>query len=140
MLAGYCGYLQVDAAPAYDDVFAQYPEIVEVGCTAHARRYFKEALPTAAETYAQALASMGSSTGSSGRPGTGSSMRPLDSGFGRSRLGRCWRNCKRTCKSSRRRRYRRARSVRPSANALRNWVALTRYAEDERLKIDNTGA
>jgi transposase len=46
MLAGYRGYLQVDAAPAYDDVFAQYPGIVEVGCWAHARRYFKEALPT----------------------------------------------------------------------------------------------
>jgi transposase len=48
MLAGYRGYLQVDAAPAYDDVFAQYPGIIEVGCMAHARRYFKEALPTAA--------------------------------------------------------------------------------------------
>jgi Transposase IS66 family len=47
MLAGYRGYLQVDAALAYDDVFAQHPEIIEVGCTAHPRRYFKEALPTA---------------------------------------------------------------------------------------------
>ena len=48
MLADYRGYLQVDAAPAYDDVFAQHPEIIEVGCWAHARRYFKEAMPTAA--------------------------------------------------------------------------------------------
>src|ERR1700694_4103979 len=32
MLANYRGYLQVDAAPAYDDVFAQSPAIVEVGC------------------------------------------------------------------------------------------------------------
>jgi len=31
------------------------------------------------------------------------------------RLGRSWKNCERTCKSSRRRPYRRARSVRPSA-------------------------
>jgi hypothetical protein len=29
MLAGYRGYLQVDAAPAYDDVFTQYPGIIE---------------------------------------------------------------------------------------------------------------
>src|SRR5580692_7610756 len=56
MLAGYRGYLQVDAAPAYDDVFIQYPRIIEVGCMAHARRYFKEALPTAAVTCAQVLA------------------------------------------------------------------------------------
>jgi hypothetical protein len=45
MLAGDRGYLQVDAAPAYDDVIAQHPEIIEVGCLAHMRRYFKEARP-----------------------------------------------------------------------------------------------
>ena len=43
---GYRGYLQADAAPAFDDVFLRYPEIIEVGCWAHARRYFKEAPPT----------------------------------------------------------------------------------------------
>ena len=59
MLANYRGYLQVDAAPAYDDVFAQHPEIVEVGCWAHARRYFKEAMATAAVPCAQALAIIG---------------------------------------------------------------------------------
>jgi transposase len=58
-LAVYRGYLRVDAAPAYDEVFAQYPGIVEVGCMAHARRYFKEALPTAAVPCAQALAIVG---------------------------------------------------------------------------------
>jgi transposase len=46
----------VDAAPAYADVFVQYPGIIEVGCMAHARRYFKEALPAAAVACAQALA------------------------------------------------------------------------------------
>jgi transposase len=56
MLAGWRGYLQVDAAPAYDDVFVQSPGIIEVGCMAHARRYFKEALPTAAVPCAQTLA------------------------------------------------------------------------------------
>ena len=59
MLAGYGGYLQVDAAPAYDDVFAQHLGIIEVGCWAHARRYFKEAMPTAAIPCAQALAIIG---------------------------------------------------------------------------------
>jgi transposase len=59
MVAGYRGYLQVDAAPAYDDVFAKYPAIIEVGCMAHARRYFKEAMPTAAVACAQVLAIIG---------------------------------------------------------------------------------
>jgi transposase len=48
ILAGWRGYLQVDAAPASDDVFAQYPGIIEASCMARARRYFKEALPAAA--------------------------------------------------------------------------------------------
>jgi transposase len=47
MLAGYRGYLQADAAPAYDDIYANNPAIIEVGCWAHARRYFKEAAATA---------------------------------------------------------------------------------------------
>lgn len=48
MLAAYRGYLQADAAPAYDGVFKRHPAIVEVGCMAHARRYCKEAVPSAA--------------------------------------------------------------------------------------------
>jgi len=45
-LNGYKGYLQADAAPAFDEVYRQCPEIKEVGCWAHARRYFKEAQAT----------------------------------------------------------------------------------------------
>src|ERR1700732_1177693 len=56
MLTGYRRYLQVDAAPAYDDVFAQYPGIIEVGCRAHDRRYFREARRAAAVRRARALA------------------------------------------------------------------------------------
>lgn len=47
MLVGYTGYLQADAAPAYDDVYATKP-ITEVGCWAHARRYFVDAKATSA--------------------------------------------------------------------------------------------
>jgi hypothetical protein len=43
MLAGYRGYLQGDAAPAFDDIFVSNREIIEVGYWAHARRYFKDA-------------------------------------------------------------------------------------------------
>jgi hypothetical protein len=89
MLAGYRGYLQVDAAPAYDDVFAQYSGIIEVGCMAHARRYFKEALPTAAIPCAQALAIIGQLYGIE-RAASDRHLdaRPRDSAFGRSRFGR----------------------------------------------------
>ncbi len=72
------GYLQVDAAPAYDDVFAQYPEIIEVGCWAHARRYFKEAMPTAAVTCAQVLALIGQLYGPTSQEGRGPTLFPTD--------------------------------------------------------------
>ncbi len=140
MLANYRGYLQVDAAPAYDDVFAQHPEIIEVGCWAHARRYFKEAMPTAAVACAQALAIIGQIYGIE----RVASDKHLDAPA-RQRL--------------------RQEQVRPILEklhvylneqqatalpksplgaaigyALRNWTALTRYTEDGRLKADNNGA
>ncbi len=140
MLAGYRGYLQVDAAPAYDDVFAQHPEIVEVGCMAHARRYFKEAMPTAAVPCAQVLAFIGQL-------------------YGIERTA----NDRRLDVSARHRlRQEQARPILEKLHAyleeqqatalpksllgaaigyaLRNWDALTRYTEEGRLKPDNNGA
>jgi transposase len=58
VLAEYEGYLQADAAPAYDDVYATRP-IVEVGCWAHARRGFKEAVKTSPREAAQLLVWIG---------------------------------------------------------------------------------
>jgi hypothetical protein len=140
MLAGYRGYLQVDAAPAYDDVFAQHPEIIEVGCWAHARRYFKEAMPTAAIPCAQVLAIVGQLYGIE----RAASDKHLDAPA-RQRL-----------------RQEQARPILEKLHAylqsqqvtalpksplgaaigyaLRNWTALTRYTEDGRLKPDNNGA
>ena len=140
MLAGWRGYLQVDAAPAYDDVFVQSPGIIEVGCMAHARRYFKEALPTAAVPCAQALALIKQLYGIE----RAASDKRLDA------------------PARQRARQEQARPILERLHAylqdqraaalpksplgaaigyaLRNWVALTRYAEDGRLKIDNNGA
>ena len=140
MLAGYRGYLQVDAAPAYDDVFAQYPEIIEVGCMAHMRRYFKEAMPTAAVACAQVLAIVGQLYGIERT----ASDKHLDAPA-RQRL-----------------RQEQARPILEKLHAylqeqdatalpksplgtaigyaLRNWIALTRYTDDGRLKVDNNGA
>jgi transposase len=44
-LEHYEGYLQADAFPGYDNLYEKKP-IVEVGCWAHARRYFFEAKET----------------------------------------------------------------------------------------------
>jgi transposase len=55
MLREYRGYVQADAAPAYDPLFEKRTDLIEVGCWAHARRKFKEAAPTAAERCALVL-------------------------------------------------------------------------------------
>jgi transposase len=55
MLREYRGYVQADAAPAYDRLFKERQDLIEVGCWAHARRKFKEAAPTAAERCALVL-------------------------------------------------------------------------------------
>jgi transposase len=140
MLAGYEGYLQADAAPAYDDVYSRHPEIREVACFAHARRYFKEAAPTAARECAQVLAWIGELYG----------------------LERSANERKLTAEARREMRQTRSRPIleriaayldtlaltelpkSPLAKAVsyarNHWAALCRYTEDGRLKIDNNGA
>ena len=54
VLARFRGYLQADAAPCFDDVYARLP-IIEVGCWAHARRRFKEAVRTSPKEAAQVV-------------------------------------------------------------------------------------
>jgi hypothetical protein len=44
ILSGYAGFVQADAYSGYDHLFAQSDRIVEVGCWAHARRKWDEAL------------------------------------------------------------------------------------------------
>jgi len=48
MLQNFSGYLQTDAYNGYDDITAK-PDVTGVGCFAHARRYFKDALPVDAK-------------------------------------------------------------------------------------------
>jgi transposase len=48
-LEGYRGYLQTDGNKAYDSAAAGNPDIIQVGCFAHARRYFFEAEKISAE-------------------------------------------------------------------------------------------
>ncbi len=55
LLSGYKGYLVVDAHAVYDHLF-KGGKVVEVGCWAHARRYFFKALGSDPERARQALA------------------------------------------------------------------------------------
>ena len=59
-LGDYRGHLQADAYSGYDAVFRDgNGELVEVGCMAHARRKFFEAIPTAKQIATDALAAIG---------------------------------------------------------------------------------
>ena len=115
LLSGYRGYLQVDAAPAYDEVFAQQPESSKLAAgrtlAATSRRRCRQRRSRARRRWR----SSSSCTASNGWPATGISKRRHVRACGRNRRGRSWRNCRRICRSSGRRRYRRARSVPPSA-------------------------
>ena len=140
MLAGYRGYLQVDAAPAYDDVFAQCPEIIEVGCMAHARRYFKEALPTAAVVCAQVLAIVGQLYGIE----RAASDKHLDVHARQPHRQEQEQPILEKLHAYLQEQRAAALPKSPLSTAigyaLRHWIALTRYAENGRLKIDNNGA
>jgi transposase len=58
MLAGYKGYLVADAHAVYDHLY-RGGDVIEVGCWAHARRYFFKALESEPERARQALALIG---------------------------------------------------------------------------------
>ena len=47
ILSGYAGFVQADAYAGYDHLFANSDRILEVGCWAHARRKWDEALSSA---------------------------------------------------------------------------------------------
>ena len=139
MLQGYRGYLQVDAAPAYDEVFTTYAaQLVEVGCWAHGRRYFKEALPSAPVVAAAIITRLGAL-------------------YGLEKAAKAWGAEQRYALRQQQARpillqlFATFEEVQPTVlpksplgealgYALRNRAALLRYLEDGRLEIDNNGA
>jgi transposase len=54
-LVGFKGYIQTDGYSAYDCALREYPEVVHVGCFAHARRKFIEAEKNGAEKRSAAI-------------------------------------------------------------------------------------
>jgi transposase len=137
-LAAYRGYVQADAAPAYDDVFLRHPELIEVGCWAHARRYFKDAAPSAALPCAQVLAAIGELYGieRAAREGDTAARQALRQSRARPLLARL----KTTLDTLALTALPKSPLGQAVTYARNHWLALTRYPEDGRLKIDNNGA
>ncbi len=138
-LSGYRGYLQADAYSGYDEVFVD-SSVVEVGCWAHCRRKFYEALETSPQEASAVLAAIArlyriekEAKERDLAPDAVSDLRrerslPIltaireyldlhrDVALPKSPLGKA------------------------ITYALNQWDALVRYVEDGRLPIDNNGA
>jgi transposase len=139
MLKGYAGYLQADAAPAFDEIFTTYaPHVLEVGCWAHGRRYFKDAVLSAPVVVAAIITRIGAL-------------------YGLEKAAKSWSVEQRFALRQQQARpillklfatFEELQStVLPKSPlgealryALRNRQALQRYLDDGRLEIDNNGA
>jgi transposase len=139
VLADFTGYMQADAYSVYD-IFYKDGSVLEVGCWAHARRYFikaedgeplfaKEAITRIRELYA--IERQAKDAGLSYEH-----IRELRQKESLPKLANLcdWMSVTRT----------QVLDKGPLAKAidyaLSNWAALLRYCEDGRLEIDNNGA
>jgi hypothetical protein len=133
-LRGYKGYVQADASAVYEALY-RTEQVVEVGCWAHCRRHFFEALPSDRELALVAI-------------GFIRELFELDKGTAELPPGR--RTEERRAQAepvlARFREWLDAQSTlvlpkSPIASAigyaLNQWTALTRFLEDGRLKLDN---
>jgi transposase len=135
-LKGYRGYLQADAYGGYDAFFKDRARgLIEVGCWAHARRYFHKALESDQARMGPALLLIAQlyrvenharSLGSAERLG----LRQLQSQPILEKL----RNYMLELQGEVLPKSPQGRAVRYT---LKNWTALTRYCEDGDLQIDN---
>jgi hypothetical protein len=138
-LKGYRGYLQADAYSGYDAFFKDPARgLIEVGCWAHARRYFHKALESDQARMGPALLLIAQlyrvekqarSLGSGERL----RLRQLQSQPILEKL----RNYLLEIQGEVLPKSPEARAVRYT---LKNWTALTRYGEDGDLQIDNNSA
>ncbi len=140
VLAGYRGYLQVDAAPAYDDIFAANAAIIEVGCWAHARRYFKDAQltsPTEAKQMVDWIRELyGVEKAAKERALTEAQRLELRQQQARPILARI----EARLKELRLQALPKSPLGEAVTYALNQWTALQRYTEHGALEIDNNGA
>jgi hypothetical protein len=107
---------------------------------AHARRYFKEALPTAAVPCAQALALIKQLYGIERAASDKRLDAPARQGLRQEQARPILERLHAYLQQQRAAALPKSPLGAASGYALRNWAALTRYTEDGRLKIDNNGA
>jgi transposase len=139
VLADFKGYMQADAYPMYD-AFYKDGSVIEVGCWAHARRYFIKAEDGEPAFAKEAIARIGELYGIERQAKetelSCEQIRELRQAQSLPRLARLrdWMAVTRT----------QVLDKGPLAKAidyaLSNWKALTSYCEDGRLSIDNNAA
>jgi transposase len=138
MLGAYRGYVQADAAPAYDRLFETRTDLIEIGCWAHARRRFKEAAPTAAERCALVLGKIRElyMLEKSVRGQTPEQRRAARQRHARPVMNRLFEVLTATQAAG----LPKSPLADACQYALHHRRALERYLEDGRLEIDNNGA
>lgn len=139
VLGDFSGYLQADAYQVYDRIYKERP-ILEVGCWAHARRYFIDAELSEPEMAREAVALIGElylieRHMKQARLDT-TAIRDFRQAESMPRLDRLrdWMTVSRPCVLDR------GPLAKAIDYALSNWGALRRYCEDGRLSIDNNAA
>jgi transposase len=140
-LKGYQGYLQADAYSAYDQFFTQPGRgLVEVGCWAHARRYFFDAKETDQARMGAVLAMIARLYGveklARGRGISGEERRILREQGARPVLIELHAYLLRIRAEV----LPKSPAGQAAAYSLNHWAALTRYCEDGDLEIDNNAA
>lgn len=140
LLGDHKGFVQADAYSAHDVLFGPGSRMVEVGCWAHARRHFKQALDSEKALATEAIATIRSlylverAAKEQGLDPAGVlRLRQAQSAPVLERF-KSWLEVTRT----------QVLDKGPMAKAigytLSNWTALTRFTADGRIPIDNNGA
>ncbi len=140
MLAGWGGYLQVDAAPAYDEIFASNERILEVGCWAHARRYFKDAELTAPSEAKQIVVWIGELYGLEKRAKENGLSEAQRLELRQQQARPILKRIKARLEELRAQALPKSPLGEAITYALNQWMALNRYTEHGALEIDNNGA
>ncbi len=139
VLGNFAGYMQADAYAVYDDIYKD-GRVIEVGCWAHARRYFIEAEIAEPKLSKEAVARIGELyviERQAKEAGLASEqIRELRRSEALPRLQRLleWMSVTRTKVLDR------GRMAKAIQYAISNWRALIRYCDDGRLSIDNNAA
>jgi len=135
-LEGFAGYLQADAYPGYDRLYTS-GEVVEVGCMAHARRKFFDALDTAPEAASYVLALLRGlydiEAGAKERGIVGADLEDLREKESLRLLTGLREFLELECTTA----LPQSPLGKAIFYALKQWNALVRYVEDGRLAIDN---